>query len=132
MTMPFSVDQDDLEALTARMSGLAGFIREELDELDRRAASLTQTGWTGPGADAYTDAHAMWSIAATDLVKHVAQIEMLTRSAHHHYTITADTNVRMLRGSQSTSIRRPTTTPPRCARKPPNPYEAESKACAHH
>ncbi|WP_179276828.1 WXG100 family type VII secretion target [Rhodococcus sp. RS1C4] len=104
--MPFSVDPADLEALTARISGLAGFVRDELDELDRRAASLTQAGWTGPGADAYTDAHATWAAAATDLVAHVSQIEMLTRSAHHHYTVTADMNVRMLRGSQGTSIRR--------------------------
>lgn len=132
MTMPFSVDPDDLEALTARISGLAGFVRDELDELDRRAASLTQAGWIGPGADAYTDAHSTWAAAATDLVAHVSQIEMLTRSAHHHYTVTADMNVRMLRGSQGTSIRRLFTTPPRCARMPPGPYEAESRDYARH
>ncbi|MGA9869648.1 MAG: WXG100 family type VII secretion target [Rhodococcus sp. (in: high G+C Gram-positive bacteria)] len=99
MTMPFSVDPDDLEALTARISGLAGFVRDELYELDRRAASLTQGGWTGLGADAYTKAHATWANAAIDLVEHVTQIELLTRTAHHHYTATADANVRMLRGS---------------------------------
>lgn len=100
MTLQFSVEPDDLEALTARISGLAGFIRDELDELDRRAASLTQAGWTGPGAFAYAEAHTQWTDAAIALVEHVTQIEMLTRTAHHHYTATANANARMLRGSQ--------------------------------
>lgn len=97
MSTHFSVAPDGLEALTARMSGFAGFIRDVLDEFDRRVAAMPGEDWEGPAAQSYLDAHREWTEAASQFVDHVRRIESITRTAHTAYTSSADTNAAMLR-----------------------------------
>ncbi|ORI21108.1 WXG100 family type VII secretion target [Rhodococcus sp. 1168] len=97
MSTPFRVELDDLDDLIARINGLAGFIRDELDELDRRAAALIGPGWEGPAAHAYADSHNQWSYAASAFVEHVHRMEALTRKAHDGYLSATDMNTHMLR-----------------------------------
>ncbi|WP_433601001.1 WXG100 family type VII secretion target [Nocardia sp. CA-135953] len=56
----FSVDLDDLDRIVARLSGLAGFASDHLDDIDGKVAALTGTGWESVAAQAYSEAHQQW------------------------------------------------------------------------
>ncbi|WP_433681605.1 WXG100 family type VII secretion target [Nocardia sp. CA-119907] len=66
MTNPFSVDLDELEQIIARLSGLAAYIADHLDEIDTRIATLRGTGWEGIAAQAYSEAHQQWISGARE------------------------------------------------------------------
>ncbi|WP_227996088.1 WXG100 family type VII secretion target [Nocardia australiensis] len=98
MTTEFSVDLDHLEEIVARLSGLAGFIDEHLDEIDDRVATLAGTGWESVAAQAYADAHSQWVTGAREFTEGVRDMSDAARKAHGRYTRAIETNLKMLGG----------------------------------
>ncbi|MFQ6397629.1 WXG100 family type VII secretion target [Nocardia sp. KC 131] len=98
MSSRFSVDLDHLDEIVARLSGLAGFVREHLDEIDDRVATLTGSGWEGVAAQAYTEAHAQWASGAREFVEGVKDVSDAAKAAHTRYTTAVDTNYKMFSG----------------------------------
>ncbi|MFI9633601.1 WXG100 family type VII secretion target [Nocardia sp. NPDC051929] len=98
MNSRFSVDLDHLEEVVARLSGLAGFIGEHLDEIDGRVATLTGTGWESVAARAYAEAHTQWVTGAREFVEGVRDMSDAAKAAHTRYTRAVDTNYKMFNG----------------------------------
>ncbi|MCX0274640.1 WXG100 family type VII secretion target [Nocardia zapadnayensis] len=98
MSSQFSVDLDRLDDLVARLSNLAGFIGERLDEIDDRVASLAGTGWEGVAAQVYVVAHNQWTTGAREFADGIREISEAAREAHTRYTEAIDVNYRMLSG----------------------------------
>ncbi|MEV6555824.1 WXG100 family type VII secretion target [Nocardia sp. NPDC051756] len=99
MTDEFHVDLDHLDQLVARLSGLAGFLRAHLAELDRKVADL-QTGiWDGTAAAAYVEAHRQWAVGAQEFAEGVTEMSEAASRAHVHYTEAATLNLNMLRST---------------------------------
>jgi len=92
----FSVNIDDLDQLVARLSGLAGFIEDHLDEIDEKVATLTGTGWEGIAAQAYSDAHRQWVTGAREFTDGVRTMSDAANRAHTRYSTAADINKQML------------------------------------
>ncbi|WP_406281215.1 WXG100 family type VII secretion target [Nocardia sp. NBC_00881] len=95
MSSEFTVDLDHLDEIVAKLSGLAGFIGEHLDEIDDRVATLTGTGWEGAAAQAYAEAHTQWVTAAREFVEGVKDMSDAAKVAHTRYTRAVDTNYKM-------------------------------------
>jgi len=95
MSSEFSVDLDHLDEIVVRLSGLAGFIGEHLDEIDNRVATLTGTGWEGLAAQAYAEAHTQWVSGAREFVEGVRDVSDAAKAAHARYTRAVDTNYKM-------------------------------------
>lgn len=98
MSSQFSVDLDHLDSIVARLSALAGFVGEHLDEIDDRVATLNGSGWEGVAAQAYAEAHTQWSTGAREFVEGVRDMSDAAKAAHTHYTRAGDTNTRMFSG----------------------------------
>ncbi|NUS92950.1 MAG: WXG100 family type VII secretion target [Nocardia sp.] len=98
MTTEFSVDLDHLEQVVSRLSGLAGFITDQLDQVDDRVATLRGTGWESVAARAYSDAHQIWADGAREFVQGVQEMSDAAKTAHGAYAEAADVNSRMMRG----------------------------------
>lgn len=92
----FSVDIDDLDQLVARLSGLAGFIEEHLDEIDDKVAMLSGTGWEGVAARAYSDAHRQWVAGAREFTDGIRTMSDAVGRARTRYTAAAEINKQML------------------------------------
>ncbi|MGO4616309.1 WXG100 family type VII secretion target [Nocardia sp. 2YAB30] len=97
MTDPFTVDLHELEQIIARLSGLAGFIADHLDEIDDRIATLRGTGWEGIAAQAYSEAHQQWVAGARELAEGIRDMSDAAKTAHNAYTEAADVNSKMMR-----------------------------------
>ncbi|KAA8884300.1 WXG100 family type VII secretion target [Nocardia colli] len=97
MTDQFTVDLQELEQIIARLSGLAGFIAEHLDEIDDKIATLRGTGWEGVAAQAYSEAHEQWIEGAREFTDGIRDMSDAAKSAHTAYTEAADTNTKMMR-----------------------------------
>ncbi|QIS09645.1 WXG100 family type VII secretion target [Nocardia arthritidis] len=95
MSSEFSVDLDHLDQIVARLSGLAGFVGEHLDEIDERVATLTGGDWEGAAARAYAEAHAQWAIGAREFVEGVREMSAAAKAAHARYSRAVDTNYKM-------------------------------------
>ncbi|MFQ6331416.1 WXG100 family type VII secretion target [Nocardia sp. NBC_00565] len=95
MSSEFTVDLDHLDDIVAKLSGLAGYIEEHLDEIDDRVATLTGTGWEGVAAQAYTEAHTQWATGAREFVEGVKDMSDAAKAAHARYTTAVDTNYKM-------------------------------------
>ncbi|NKY30300.1 WXG100 family type VII secretion target [Nocardia gamkensis] len=95
MNSRFSVDLDHLDEIVVRLSGLAGFIGEHLDEIDHRVETLAGTGWEGVAAQAYADAHTQWIAGAREFVEGVKDVSDAAKAAHARYTTAHDTNYKM-------------------------------------
>jgi len=94
----FSVDLDELDQIVARLSGLAGFIEEHLDEIDDKVATLAGTGWESIAAQAYTDAHRQWTRGAREFTDGIRSMSDAAQRAHNRYSSAADVNKQMLQG----------------------------------
>jgi WXG100 family type VII secretion target len=92
----FSVNLDDLDQIVTRLSGLAGFITEHLDDIDDKVATLTGTGWESIAAQAYSDAHRQWLTGAREFADGVREMSDAARKAHTRYSTAADINKQML------------------------------------
>lgn len=95
MSSEFTVDLDHLEEVVAKLSGLAGFVGEHLDEIDDRGAALTGTGWEGIAAQAYAEAHSQWIAGAREFVEGVRDMSDAAKTAHTRYMRAVDTNYKM-------------------------------------
>ncbi|QIS05243.1 WXG100 family type VII secretion target [Nocardia brasiliensis] len=98
MSSHFSVDLERLDQLVARLTGLSGFIHENLDGLDEKVAGLVGTGWESAAAQAYNDAHTQWARGAREFAEGVADMGRAARDAHSRYTRAVDLNHKMLSG----------------------------------
>jgi WXG100 family type VII secretion target len=94
----FTVDVDHLDQIVARLSALAGFIGEHLDDIDDKVAGLTGTGWEGVAAQAYSEAHTKWATAAREFAEGVRDMSDAARKAHAKYINAAEVNKQMLNG----------------------------------
>ncbi|WP_330257050.1 WXG100 family type VII secretion target [Nocardia sp. NBC_00565] len=94
----FSVNLDDLDLIVARLSGLAGFINDHLDDIEDKVAALTGTGWESVAAQAYSEAHRQWMTGAREFAEGVREISDAARKAHTKYSTAADVNKQMLQG----------------------------------
>ncbi|MFD0362803.1 WXG100 family type VII secretion target [Nocardia sp. GCM10030253] len=98
MSSEFQVDLDHLDEIVARLSGLAGFISEHLDEIDDRVATLTNTGWESIAAQAYTEAHREWVTGAREFTEGIQDMSEAARKAHTSYSRAIELNLKMLKG----------------------------------
>ncbi|MEV5834253.1 WXG100 family type VII secretion target [Nocardia sp. NPDC052112] len=94
----FSVNLDDLDRIVARLSGLAGFISDHLDDIDAEVAALTGTDWESVAAQAYSEAHQQWMTGAREFAEGIREISDAARKAHTRYSSAADVNKQMLQG----------------------------------
>jgi WXG100 family type VII secretion target len=101
MSSKFTVDLEELDKIVARLSGLAGFLHDHLDELDRRVAALSGGSWDSAAARAYADAHARWLSSAREFADGVAKISDAAQQAHGRYTTAISTNHGILRSGQA-------------------------------
>ncbi|WP_225731090.1 MULTISPECIES: WXG100 family type VII secretion target [unclassified Nocardia] len=100
MSSEFSVDLDQLDQIVSRLNGLAGFLRDHLDELDRKVATLRRGSWESAAANAYSEAHTQWLTAAREFADGVAAMSAAAQQAHGRYTRAVDVNRRMLESGQ--------------------------------
>ncbi|GAA5103587.1 WXG100 family type VII secretion target [Nocardia iowensis] len=97
MSSEFQVDLDALDHIVARLNGLAGFLRDHLDQLDDNLAGLPDS-WESYAAQAYAAAQREWAIGAREFACGVAEMSFAGRAAHELYTTAIDANRRMLGG----------------------------------
>jgi WXG100 family type VII secretion target len=97
MSSEFSVDLDHLDHIVARLSGLAGFIADHLDEIDNKVATLQGSDWEGVAAQAYVDAHRQWVAGAREFTEGIRDMSDSARQAHERYTRAIELNRKMLR-----------------------------------
>lgn len=98
MSGEFAFDFDEIEQLVARLSGLAGFIDEHLDEIDRRVAVIAESGWGGRAADAYQVAHQQWVSGAREFATGIHEMSDAAGIAHDSYTRAMEANLKMTGG----------------------------------
>lgn len=97
MSTEFAVDIERLDNLIARLSNLAGYLTEQLDLIDDKVATL-DGAWETLAANAYRDAHRLWSTGAREFATGLADISDAARTAHTRYTTAAAVNQKMLQG----------------------------------
>jgi WXG100 family type VII secretion target len=97
----FTVDLDQLDRIVSQLSGLAGFLQEHLNELDRRVKHLSTGSWESAAATAYSDAHTRWLASAKEFASGVAEMSDAAKKAHSRYTSAIGTNRRILESGQS-------------------------------
>ncbi|WP_280398674.1 WXG100 family type VII secretion target [Nocardia carnea] len=97
MSTEFAVDIERLDNLIARLSNLAGYLTEQLDLIDDKVATL-DGAWETLAANAYRDAHRLWSTGAREFATGLADISDAARTAHTRYTTAAQVNKKMLEG----------------------------------
>jgi WXG100 family type VII secretion target len=72
-------------------------LEAELDQLDAKLRSgLSQ--WTGEAKEAYGVAHAQWRAAASEMVKNLAWLHGVIRTARQNYGSARATNLGMWKG----------------------------------
>ncbi|GGL46720.1 WXG100 family type VII secretion target [Nocardia jinanensis] len=94
MNSEFAVDIERLDNLVSRLSNLAGYLTEQLDLIDDKVATL-DGAWETLAANAYRDAHRLWSTGAREFATGLADI---SDAAHTRYTTAAQVNKKMLEG----------------------------------
>ncbi|MET7772987.1 WXG100 family type VII secretion target [Nocardia sp. NPDC005366] len=95
MSSRFTVDVDQLEQVATQLSGLAGFIEDQLDGLDSRVAAILSTNWNGVAAGAFGDAHSRWATQAAQFVASIRTASSTAQQARDRYVAAADLNRQM-------------------------------------
>ncbi|MGC5258179.1 WXG100 family type VII secretion target [Gordonia sp. DT218] len=98
MSGEFTVDLDELDHLVHRLTDLHAYLRERLEELDRKAAHVHQRGWEGLAATAHRAAHREWISAATEFADGVEEMKRISNDAHSQYAGAIKANLTMFRG----------------------------------
>ncbi|WP_040841491.1 WXG100 family type VII secretion target [Nocardia brevicatena] len=93
----FTVNLERLDDIVTRLAGLAGYLTEQLDLIDDKVAGL-DGAWETLAANAYRDAHRLWSTGAREFATGLADISDAARTAHNRYTTAAEVNRKMLQG----------------------------------
>ncbi|MFQ6391994.1 WXG100 family type VII secretion target [Nocardia sp. KC 131] len=99
MSSHFSVDLDHLDQIVSRLSGLAGFVADHLDEIDDKVAVLHGSGWESVAAQAYADAHRQWVTGAREFAEGIRDMSDAARKAHDRYTTAIELNRQMHQGT---------------------------------
>jgi len=94
----FSVDLDQLDQVVARLAGLAGFLNDTFDGIDRRVKALQSGDWDGVAAQAYAEAHRNWLGEAQEFAQGVADATEAARQAHARYKAAMNVNNKMAQG----------------------------------
>ncbi|MGQ4598687.1 WXG100 family type VII secretion target [Nocardia sp. R6R-6] len=84
-----------MEAVTARIEGLNGFVDESLDEIEKRIAAL-HTSWSGEAAAAHAAAHLEWTTAAGKIRDGLAKMRAAATAARQQYESASAANLSML------------------------------------
>ncbi|MEU7145969.1 WXG100 family type VII secretion target [Nocardia sp. NPDC046473] len=100
MTDEFTFDLDHLDEIVAQLSALAGFVGDHLDEIDRKAKTLTGSDWDSAAATAYLQAHSDWIAGAREFVDGVRDMSDAAAAAHGRYTRAISFNLKMLTSGQ--------------------------------
>ncbi|MEV2222444.1 WXG100 family type VII secretion target [Nocardia vinacea] len=95
MSSRFTVDIDQLEQVATQLTGLAGFIEDQLEELDSRVAAILSGSWNGVAAKAFDDAHSQWMTAAKEFVDRIRTASSAAQRARDRYVAAADLNRQM-------------------------------------
>ncbi|WP_216905941.1 WXG100 family type VII secretion target [Nocardia noduli] len=98
MSGEFTFDSNEIEQLVARLSGLAGFIAERLEEIDRRVAGIAESGWNSVAAAAYQEAHQRWASDAREFATGIYEMSDAAKAAHESYTRATEANLKMTGG----------------------------------
>ena len=101
MSSQFTVDLEQLDRIVARLNGLAGFLHDQLDELDRKVKTLSGGSWESSAATAYNDAHTQWLASAREFADGVATVSDAAKKAHSRYTNAVTVNRRILASGQA-------------------------------
>ncbi|MEU2092498.1 WXG100 family type VII secretion target [Nocardia beijingensis] len=91
----YRVDLAHLEAVTARMEGLYGFVADSLDEIEQRIAAV-QGNWSGEAADAHAAAHKEWTDAAVKIRDGLAKMRAAAAAARKEYEAAVAANLTTL------------------------------------
>ncbi|PPJ31764.1 WXG100 family type VII secretion target [Nocardia nova] len=91
----YRVDLDHLDAVTAAIAGLQGFVADSLAGLDARVAAAHQS-WTGSGADKHRAAHQEWMKAAEEVHDGIEKMRAAAAAAHGHYSNAVAANLKLL------------------------------------
>ncbi|MGA6205486.1 WXG100 family type VII secretion target [Nocardia testacea] len=97
MNSEFTVDIERLDNIVACLANLAGYLNEQLDLIDDKVAGL-DGAWETLAANAYRDAHRLWSTGAREFATGLTDISDVARTAHTRYTTAAAVNQKMLQG----------------------------------
>ncbi|MEV6214881.1 WXG100 family type VII secretion target [Nocardia sp. NPDC051833] len=95
MSSRFSVDIDRLEQVATQLTGLAGYLEDQLDGLDGRVAAVLADSWSGVAAAAFDDAQRQWVAAARGFVADVRTAGNKAQQARDRYVAAADLNRQM-------------------------------------
>lgn len=95
MTDQYRVDLAQLEAVTAKVASLTGFVTESLRETEERIATV-QASWNGAAADAHAAAHAEWTTAAAKIADGLAKMQAAAAAARRSYEEGSAANLAML------------------------------------
>ncbi|WP_419228882.1 WXG100 family type VII secretion target [Gordonia sp. CPCC 205515] len=98
MSGEFTVDLDELEQLVRRLTDLHEFLDGRLEDIDRQAAHVQQSSWSGRAADAHRTAHREWLSAAKEFADGVKTMKRIGADAHAQYTGAVKANTTMFRG----------------------------------
>ncbi|WP_067670325.1 WXG100 family type VII secretion target [Nocardia miyunensis] len=101
MSSEFTVDLEQLDRIVSRLSGLAEFLHDHLNELDRKVRTLSGGSWESKAASAYNDAHTAWLSSAREFAEGVATMSDAAQKAHGRYTNAVDVNRRILQSGQA-------------------------------
>ncbi|MCX4096656.1 WXG100 family type VII secretion target [Nocardia sp. alder85J] len=94
----FTVDLAHLDQIVARMNGLAGFLTDTFDEIDRRVKALHSGDWDSVAASAHADAHNKWIGEAREFAQGVADATGAAKRIHARYNTAVEVNTKMLKG----------------------------------
>lgn len=87
----FTVDLERLDQLVIRLANLAGYLTEQLDLIDDKVTGL-DGAWETLAANAYRDAHRLWTAGAREFGTGLADISDAARAAHDRYTRAIELN----------------------------------------
>lgn len=95
------MDLEQLDRIVARLNGLAEFLHDHLNELDRKVQALSGGSWESKASSAYNSAHTAWLASAREFADGVAAVSDSAQKAHGRYTNAVDVNRRILQSGQA-------------------------------
>ncbi|UGT60877.1 WXG100 family type VII secretion target [Nocardia asteroides] len=98
MSEQFSVNLEEIDNIVSRLSGLASFVADHLDDIDDKVAGLVGTGWEGVAAQAYSTAHREWLTGAREFTEGLRTMSDAAKRAHGRYSAAAEVNRQMIQG----------------------------------
>ncbi|MGV9675261.1 WXG100 family type VII secretion target [Nocardia sp. NPDC003482] len=92
----YRVDLEHLDAVTARIAGLAAFVAEALQGIDTRIEAAHRE-WTGAAAVQHVEAHRHWRTGAEEMREGIEAMHAAATTAHANYSAALAANLATLR-----------------------------------